>query len=503
MSTPLSVGQMLVLTNLKTRQDAICRVVKIRTYSNSASYVEVEFTHRQPGYWGVSFEAEATESLVNSSPSATSARLGAADTKAPTSTPSSTQQGGSKSNFIHLGSQEHVQPPASSTSASKQSRPATTQVPARKPADATVTGTKPPQSSATSRSGLANNAQLQAPASSAGAAALSKSVENLATGQDADALSPSTHDASDSHLAARVAGETLSSRLGSESTAEGHPGASSTNWLLIAACGAALFVAAGGGYLFLHHRPSTASSPASRVVSQSVAPLPAQPKAVSNSPVTVTPSTSRATVAPASTTREASPPVVKAPKEPPVVRESYSSNEQPSQPEPASAPAAAPSAPAAKTAMPSVFGTLNAHPITPSRNVSAAAPNVDAGVAPSAPGNALLGITSPAVNDALPAPALNSNIPIPVGGRVKEPQLLTRVLPDYPAMARQAHTQGDVVVQITVDKAGNVVAEKALSGPAVLRQAAMDAVRRWKYEPTTLDGQAISVQLLVTLRFQL
>ena len=42
MSTSVNAGQMLVLTNLKSRQDAICRVVKVRTYSNSASYVEVE-----------------------------------------------------------------------------------------------------------------------------------------------------------------------------------------------------------------------------------------------------------------------------------------------------------------------------------------------------------------------------------------------------------------------------------------------------------------------------
>jgi hypothetical protein len=41
MATPVNIGQMLVVTNLKTRQDAICRVVKVRNYSNSASYVEV------------------------------------------------------------------------------------------------------------------------------------------------------------------------------------------------------------------------------------------------------------------------------------------------------------------------------------------------------------------------------------------------------------------------------------------------------------------------------
>src|SRR3984957_20619433 len=58
MSTAVNAGQMLVLTNLKSRQDAICRVVKVRTYSSTACYVEIEFTHRQPGFWGVYFDAD-------------------------------------------------------------------------------------------------------------------------------------------------------------------------------------------------------------------------------------------------------------------------------------------------------------------------------------------------------------------------------------------------------------------------------------------------------------
>ena len=60
MSTSVNVGQMLVVTNLKSRQDAICRVVKVRTFSNLQGYVEVEFTHPQPGYWGVYFPSDGS-----------------------------------------------------------------------------------------------------------------------------------------------------------------------------------------------------------------------------------------------------------------------------------------------------------------------------------------------------------------------------------------------------------------------------------------------------------
>src|ERR1700691_5896695 len=68
MSTAVTVSQMLVVTNLKTRQDAICRVVKVRTFSNMQGYVEVEFTHAQPGYWGVHFPSEGPAQTVEPAP---------------------------------------------------------------------------------------------------------------------------------------------------------------------------------------------------------------------------------------------------------------------------------------------------------------------------------------------------------------------------------------------------------------------------------------------------
>ena len=73
MSTPVTVGQMLVLTNLKTGHDAICRIVKVRAYAPAQSYVEIEFTNRQQGYWGVQFAGEEAEPAKTLAASATSA----------------------------------------------------------------------------------------------------------------------------------------------------------------------------------------------------------------------------------------------------------------------------------------------------------------------------------------------------------------------------------------------------------------------------------------------
>ncbi len=81
---------------------------------------------------------------------------------------------------------------------------------------------------------------------------------------------------------------------------------------------------------------------------------------------------------------------------------------------------------------------------------------------------------------------------------------MTHALPAYPVSQRdKPGTEGDVMVEIVIDRAGNVSNPKVVSGPAGLRQSALDAVRSWKYEPPTLDGQPVSVQMLVTVRFRL
>ncbi len=90
-----------------------------------------------------------------------------------------------------------------------------------------------------------------------------------------------------------------------------------------------------------------------------------------------------------------------------------------------------------------------------------------------------------------------------VGGTVKEPKLISSTPVVYPSVAKDSHVQGDVVIDTQIDKNGNVVHMKVTSGPMMLRQAALDAVRRWKYEPSTLDGQPRSIEMLVTVKFRL
>jgi TonB family protein len=93
--------------------------------------------------------------------------------------------------------------------------------------------------------------------------------------------------------------------------------------------------------------------------------------------------------------------------------------------------------------------------------------------------------------------------PAPVGGDVKPARLISSAPPSYPAMARTQHIAGDVRVDALIDATGRVTTMKVVSGPSLLHQAAMDALRRWKYEAATLDGKPVAMHLTVTIQFRL
>lgn len=93
--------------------------------------------------------------------------------------------------------------------------------------------------------------------------------------------------------------------------------------------------------------------------------------------------------------------------------------------------------------------------------------------------------------------------PYRVGGKVQAPKLIQQVQPVYPPLARQAHIQGDVVIESVIDIAGRVTQMKVVSGSPLLVQAAEQALEQWRYQPTLLNGQPVAVDMLVTLHFTL
>lgn len=116
-------------------------------------------------------------------------------------------------------------------------------------------------------------------------------------------------------------------------------------------------------------------------------------------------------------------------------------------------------------------------------------------------GGVLGGVLSTAAKPVVPAPLKPA--PLRVGGRVKPPRAIVQPPPEYPVLARQARIQGQVQVDAVLDGQGNVIEMKVVSGPPLLYQAALDALKKWKYEPTYLNDQPVAVQMLVTVTFVL
>ena len=94
--------------------------------------------------------------------------------------------------------------------------------------------------------------------------------------------------------------------------------------------------------------------------------------------------------------------------------------------------------------------------------------------------------------------------PMRVGGEIQAPTKIVDVLPEYPELARRARVAGPVIIEAIIDKQGNVVEARIMRGLRLgLDEAALAAVRQWKYTPTYYSGRPVDVILTVTVIFEL
>ena len=91
----------------------------------------------------------------------------------------------------------------------------------------------------------------------------------------------------------------------------------------------------------------------------------------------------------------------------------------------------------------------------------------------------------------------------PRGGRAKEPELLVSSAPIYPAMARQAQVEGQVIIDAVIDTTGKLTDMTVVSGPPLLQQAAIDSLRTWKYQPGYLNEKPVPTKTTITVNFRL
>ena len=117
------------------------------------------------------------------------------------------------------------------------------------------------------------------------------------------------------------------------------------------------------------------------------------------------------------------------------------------------------------------------------------------------PGGALGGVVG---GIAPPPPPPPPAAPVRVGGDIKEPKKIKDVKPVYPPIAQTAKVQGIVIIEADHRQGRR---RQGREGPALgqplLDQAALDAVKQWRYTPTLLNGQPVEVIMTVTVKFTL
>jgi periplasmic protein TonB len=548
MATPVTAGQMMVVTNLKSGHDSICRVVKVRAYGQGQSYVEIEFTHRQPGYWGVYFPSDGPDPASQASPLPPAApstppislelkvektaEKSTADASAPvpasTLKPPVTKPAGPPSKedsvFAPIGSQEQVQPAASATS----SRVKSISDVESKQLDFGSAVKSPRMDSLESSSPAASVSIGELQGDVEGASAVSFAGAGV-PGEVAEAAPPengrsANHPAPFGQLAATAtltgghpsAREPFGSTLGSSSLAMGgrapESGLSRVNHGMAITVTAAVLVAAAAGATYYFRllpfgsKSAAKPQPAISAPAESPSATTAAPANLAPQPVNPTPNpqpNSLAGPGGASASSVASAPSVRGnaiAALPPRSSKPLTAT-APSEAEPT--PAEAPSTQNLSPKVPDMFGALNAHPTSRAYSSDSgqtdAAPAVDAPAAETGEG----GLSAIDASSAIAPPSAEPQAPvrIRVGGELKPPRLVSSVLPVYPPVARDAGIEGDVVIDTTIDKTGRVTSTKVVSGPAVLRGPALDALRQWKYVPSKLNGEPVAVQMTVTIRF--
>jgi periplasmic protein TonB len=137
-----------------------------------------------------------------------------------------------------------------------------------------------------------------------------------------------------------------------------------------------------------------------------------------------------------------------------------------------------------------------------------APPSMGAGVVGGVPGGVpggtmggVLGSVMSSVPTAVPKAATPTRVRVSQG--VSQGLLVHKVVPQYPPLARQARIQGVVVLEALIGKDGSIQNLHVISGHPMLTNAALEAVKEWKYRPYNLNGEPVEVETTINVNFTL
>lgn len=178
-----------------------------------------------------------------------------------------------------------------------------------------------------------------------------------------------------------------------------------------------------------------------------------------------------------------------------------------------------PIVPAALPPEPSVQRPASAQTSNPSAAPTEAPPQISTEeppppgpVGPAVPGAVPFGFGPPGAGPGVgelvrvePVPPPPPPVPEPrrPGGNIREPKKIHDVAPVYPAFAINARKQGTVILEVVIDESGAVSRVRVLRSEPLLDDAAIEAVKRWRYTPTLLNNVPIPILMTVTVRFTL
>jgi protein TonB len=131
------------------------------------------------------------------------------------------------------------------------------------------------------------------------------------------------------------------------------------------------------------------------------------------------------------------------------------------------------------------------------------AAGVTGGVVGGVPGGSANGVIGGIIGSAAPPPKVATPQKLRISSGVADGNKIHEVQPTYPQMARIAHIQGDVILQATISKTGAIENLRGVQGHPILIQAAMDAVKQWKYKPYILNGEPVEVETTIKVQFHM
>lgn len=154
--------------------------------------------------------------------------------------------------------------------------------------------------------------------------------------------------------------------------------------------------------------------------------------------------------------------------------------------------------------IPNTAVRLRDEPVPPPSEALGVAGDAPVGIPDGLPGGILhsIGVTAAPP----PPPAASTNTPrrrIVLGGVVEAAKIIFQPKPEYPALARMARLQGTVRLEAVISRDGTVEDLKVLGGHPVFAKAALQAVSRWRYQPTLLNGEPVEVLTTIDVNFRL